>query len=82
MDDTSHEIKILQQEMWMRLPIDERLRKCGEMFALAKAFIEQRAPAGAGREERRRFVFREMYGFELPAIDDPANPQPNPVSEA
>jgi hypothetical protein len=52
--------------MWLALPEEERFRRCGEMFALAKAFAESRAPADLSENEKRRFVFRELYGFELP----------------
>jgi hypothetical protein len=71
MDDASPEIKAIQQEMWMRLPMEERFRRAAEMNALARAFIERRAPEGATEDERRRFIFREMYGFELPDADEP-----------
>ena len=52
--------------MWMDLAEEERFRRCGEMFALAKAFAEARTPSGLSRDEKRRFVFRELYGFEFP----------------
>jgi hypothetical protein len=55
--------------MWLALPEDERLRRCGRMFAFVKACAEARAPAGLSVEEKRRFVFRELYGFELPERD-------------
>jgi hypothetical protein len=66
MEDTSREIKDLQQKMWMELPEEERFRRCGEMFALAKAFIQTRIPIGSSQGDKRRFIFRELYGFELP----------------
>jgi hypothetical protein len=50
----------------MTLTEEERFRRCGEMFALAKRFAEARIPDGLTEEQRRRFVFRELYGFELP----------------
>ena len=69
MEDTNYEIRAIQQKMWMDLPEEERFRRCGEMFAFAKAAAEARAPAKLTREEKRRFVFRELYGFELPEGD-------------
>ena len=66
MEDTNYEIRAIQQKMWMDLPEEERFRRCGEMFAFAKASAESRAPKGLSNSERRRFVFRELYGFELP----------------
>ena len=36
------------------------------MFAFAKASAEARAPEKLSFDEKRRFVFRELYGFDLP----------------
>ena len=66
MEDTSREIIDLQQKMWMQLSEEERFRRCGSLFSLAKAFVKERAPAGISLEDERRFIFRELYGFELP----------------
>ena len=66
MEDTSREIKDIQQQMWMQLSEEERFRRCGSLFSLAKAFVKERVPAGMSSEDERRFVFRELYGFELP----------------
>ena len=66
MEDTSREIRDLQQNMWMQLSEEERFRRCGSLFSLAKAFAKERVPAGASSDDERRFIFRELYGFELP----------------
>ena len=66
MEDTSREIKDLQQKMWMQLSEEERFRRCGSLFSLAKAFVKERVPAGISLEDERRFISRELYGFELP----------------
>lgn len=66
MEDTNREIRAIQQEMWLDLPEEERFRRCGEMFAFAKASAEARAPIELGDEEKPNFVFRELYGFDLP----------------
>lgn len=66
MEDTSREIRDVQQKMWMSLPEEDRFRRCGDMFALAKAFVLERVPAESSPADVRRFVFRELYGFELP----------------
>lgn len=66
MEDTSPEIRAIQQRIWMTLSEEERFCKCGEMFELAKAFAAERAPKGLDKEGLSRFIFREMYGFELP----------------
>lgn len=65
MEDTSFEIRALQHAYWMKLPEEERLRRCGELFALAKLSAEERAPAGLTDEEKRRFVIRELHGAEF-----------------
>lgn len=74
MEDTSPEIRAIQQRIWMSLPEEERFRKCGEMFELAKAFAMNRAPEGLSPDETRRFVFRELYGFALPERKVSPNP--------
>lgn len=66
MEDTSSEIRAIQQRMWMSLSVEERLRRVGDLYALAKAFAESRAPSEFSAEEKQRFVFRELYGFSLP----------------
>jgi len=49
----------------MTLSEEERFRKCGEMFELAKLFIVRRAPKDLNEKELSNFVFREMYGDEM-----------------
>lgn len=66
MEDTSREIRALQQAYWMSLPEEERFRRCGEMFEFARRFAEARAPVGLTKEEKKRFVFKELYGIEMP----------------
>ncbi len=66
MEDTTREIRAVQQKIWMTLPEAERFRKCGEMFEVAKTFAIGRAPKGLTRPELSRFVFKELYGFEMP----------------
>jgi hypothetical protein len=65
-EDTSGEMRALQQAYWMSLTEDERFRRCGRLFGLAKSFAESRAPAGLSDDEKKRFVFKELYGFEMP----------------
>ncbi|MCZ2389870.1 MAG: hypothetical protein LC113_02200 [Acidobacteria bacterium] len=71
MEDTDREVRAIQQRIWMSMPEEDRFRKCGEMFELAKLFIIQRAPAGLSEKELSNFVFREMYGFEMPSVRKP-----------
>lgn len=52
--------------MWMQLSEEERFRRCGNLFSLAKAFVKVRVPVGISADDERRFIFRELYGFELP----------------
>jgi hypothetical protein len=40
------------------------------MFQMTKRFVEARAPHGLDEEEKKRFVFRELYGFEMPGAGD------------
>ncbi|MCA1608921.1 MAG: hypothetical protein LC730_05620 [Acidobacteria bacterium] len=50
----------------MSLPVEERLRRVGDLYTVAKAFAESRAPDKLSTEDKRRFVFHELYGFALP----------------
>ena len=66
MEDTSEEVRALQQAYWMSLSEEERYRRCGRMFQMTKRFVEARAPDGLNPEEKKRFVFKELYGFDMP----------------
>ena len=66
MDDTIREVRELQQAYWMSLSEEERYRRCGRMFQMTKRFVEARAPLGLTEDEKKRFVFKELYGFEMP----------------
>jgi hypothetical protein len=66
MEDTSREIREVQQRIWMSFSESDRIRKCAELFEFAKKTIESRLPAGLSEEERKRLVFKEIYGFDLP----------------
>ena len=66
MEDTDRKMRALQQRHWMSLTEEERLRRCGRLFSVAKRAAESRAPNGLSAEDRKRFVFKELYGFERP----------------
>jgi len=66
MEDTSRDVRDLQQKMWMALSEEERFRRCGEMYSLAKTMVKERTPKDLSPADQRRFIFRELYGFELP----------------
>lgn len=50
----------------MALSEEERFRRCGRMYQLAKEFAAARAPLGLSEGEKKRFVFKELYGFDMP----------------
>lgn len=52
--------------MWNTLSVEQRLQRVGNLYDLAKSFAEARAPKHFSAEEKRCFVFREIYGFDLP----------------
>lgn len=66
MEDTTREVRAIQQRIWMSLPEEERFRRCGEMFELAKAFAIKRAPKDLNEKDMVRFVVMEFYGLQLP----------------
>ncbi|MEP6849332.1 MAG: hypothetical protein ABI999_10780 [Acidobacteriota bacterium] len=49
----------------MSFPEEERFRKCGEMFEIAKAFALRRAPSGLSKIEVAKFILREFYGADV-----------------
>lgn len=40
------------------------------MFQMTKRLVEARAPQGLDQEEMKRFVFKELYGFDMPDKGD------------
>ena len=66
MEDTSAEVRAVQQRIWMKLSEEERFQKGAELFEIAREFARQRAPKGLDQEGVKRFVFKELYGFDLP----------------
>ena len=63
-------MRAVQQAYWMTLSEEERYRRCGRMFQMTKRFVEARAPHSLSEEERKRFVFKELYGFDMPEKSD------------
>ena len=68
MEDSNREIREIHQRMWMSLSTEERLQRVGNLFSFAKALAESRVPEGLSAKERDQFVFRELYGFDLPKL--------------
>ena len=66
MEDTSAEIRAEQQRIWISLSEEERFRKGAELFEIAREFARQRAPKGHDDAGVKRFVFKELYGFDFP----------------
>jgi hypothetical protein len=66
MEDTNPEIRALQQQLWNSLSEAEKVRRAGRMFQFVKKAAESRAPQGLSDDKRARFVFRELYGFDMP----------------
>ena len=81
MDDTSEEVRALQQACWMSLSEEERYRRCGRMFQVTKRFAEARAAHGLSEDEKKRFVFKELYGFDMPERNALINPLPQDLTE-
>lgn len=70
MEDTTAEVRALVYQAVMERTEEERFLMCAEMFETAKRFAEERLPAGLSDEERKRRVFKEIYGFEMPFGSD------------
>ena len=66
MEDTTSEIRAIVYNSVMARSEEERFIMCAEMFEMTKKFAEARLPVGLSDEERKRRVFKEIYGFDLP----------------
>jgi hypothetical protein len=65
-EDTERAIKARQQEVWLTLPVSQRLTICAELYELQREAALGRAPQGLSANEQERFVFKEFYGYERP----------------
>ena len=65
MDDTSEEVRALQQAYWMSLSEEERYRRCGRMFQVTKRFAEARAAHGLSEDEKKRIPVSMPYTLAL-----------------
>jgi hypothetical protein len=66
MEDTTAEVRAIVYNSIMARSEEERFLMCAEMFEMTKKFAEARLPAGLTQDERKRRVFKEIYGFDLP----------------
>ncbi len=66
MEDTTLEIKALVYRTVMDRSEEERFLMCAELFETAKRFAEERLPAGLPNGERKKRIFKEIYGIEFP----------------
>lgn len=62
MEDTDPEINKIQLEMWLSLSVEERLRRTGKMFSLAKSLVRNSAPKGLTPLEEERYIFKRIHG--------------------
>jgi len=65
MTDTPPEIERLLRERMMARSGEERFVMGAQMFDAARAMAAAALPAGLSEEERKRMLFRQIYGKEL-----------------
>ena len=71
MEDTSADVRALVNKTVMSLTAEERLLMCAEMFETVKEFAAERVPAGLSEKERKKAIFKLIYGFEMPEPNQP-----------
>jgi hypothetical protein len=62
MRDTTAEFDRLVEAAYSRLPPEERVRICAEMFETARAIVEASLPADLHPDERRFRICERFYG--------------------
>lgn len=65
MTDTSAEIQRLMREKLMARSGEERFLMGAQMFESARAMVQASLPKNLAEPERRRQLFRRLYGKEL-----------------
>ena len=63
--DTTREIEILQNRLWMNRTVDERAEFMFGMFATARTILVESLPPGLSERELKRQVYFRTYGEQL-----------------
>lgn len=64
--DTTREIELLQNELWMKRTPQERAEFASAMFAANRDVVIQSLPEGLTRGEFKRQLYFRTYGEHLP----------------
>ena len=64
--DTTREVEEMQNELWMKRPIDERAEFMFGMFATARRVVLQSLPAGLTDRQIKEQLYLRTYGESLP----------------
>ena len=65
MTDTAPEIERMMRDMIMTRSSEERLVMGAQMFEIAGEMVKASLPPGLSAAERRRQLFKRLYGKEL-----------------
>jgi hypothetical protein len=68
MTDTSPEIAEMVRARLMALPGAQRFRMGSEMFDAARRMVLASLPSGLTELQRKRLLFRRLYGEDLPTL--------------
>lgn len=64
--DTTREIELLQNELWMKKTPQERAEFASAMFAANRDVVIQSLPTGLSKGEFKRQLYLRTYGEHLP----------------
>ena len=67
LNDTTREIEEMQNDLWMKRPVDERAEFMFGMFATARRVVLQSLPTGLTEREVKEQLYFRTYGESLPS---------------
>jgi hypothetical protein len=66
MEDTTPEINRLVSTIVMSRTEEERFLMCADMHEAGKELAKIGMPSGLSSEQQKQYVYRRMYGVDLP----------------
>ena len=69
MEDTTPQVKKILYKNLMERSEEDRFAMCADMFETSIELARVSMPANLNESEQRRFVFRAIYGEDLPPFE-------------
>ena len=65
--DTTREIEEMQNDLWMKKPLQQRAKFMFGMFATARRLMIASLPKDLSEREMKKQIYYRTYGEQLPA---------------